>query len=68
MTKEEFAALCNQAREALADLKLAGEEYKDWYAQQHGVDPSQVQLFVTEGETKVEAVIRPQPKGTHRGW
>jgi hypothetical protein len=61
-------AVCNQAYEALADLKDASEEYIQWYAKLHGVDPLQVQLFIQDKEMKVEPMIRPYLKGSHRCW
>jgi hypothetical protein len=73
MTKEEaerlrFRSLCEQARAALDDLHVVSEEFKQRYATEHDVDPSQIQLFVTNNETEIEPVIRPQSKGSRRGW
>ena len=57
---EALARVSEEARLALAELDKEAQAFKERYAAEHGVDPEQVQLFVTENETRIEPVIRPK--------
>lgn len=68
MQQSDFDKLCEQARATLAELRQAGDEHRRRLAEQYGVEPEQVELWVTENETAIEPVIRPPrpPRPPHK--